>query len=687
MLCLGTVSGVMGTSAAGAATSGRTILAGSVLSAQARQHPAGAVSKSARVDFNLVLNLRDRAAAVALLRAVSTPGSASYRHYLTTTQWESRFSPSAKTVSTARAWLRSQGFAVSGVSKDRMTISASGTAAQVEKAFGTSLGYFKVAGHTVRLATRAMSVPASIAGSVVGAMGVNQSIARPAVAATAASSAASAASQASSKINFPPPPAAFLASPPCGSFYNQKIATVKPSFGHGYPNKVPYNVCGYKPGQFRSAYNVGSATGQGATVAIVNAYGSATIASDSTRYFRMNDPGNPFANAHLSQVLAAPFTHQAVCGASGWLTEQAIDVQSVHSVARHAHIVYVGARSCFNSDLFKADQRVVDNRLADVLTNSFGSPSGDVLIDRAERTANDNLFLMAGSIGMTVSFSTGDDGDNFDLTGISAPSFPASSPFVTAVGGTSLQIGRSGKVIGQVGWATGRSFKCTANAVGTLPGCTKSALNTWLPVSYDGGSGGYTSYNYAQPWYQAPVVPASLASRNEFAIGSAAPMRVIPDISLDADPSTGFLIGLRQTFPNGTVRYSQPRFGGTSLASPLLAGVIANVDGLQRASGGSDVGFINPTIYRLVRSPGGISDVLPGGKQAQLRVDHAIFETGGKGSITSFRQLTYEGPITFCDGAGNCATRDNTLSTAKGYDSMTGLGSPGPHFITDLGKS
>ena len=58
-------------------------------------------------------------------------------------------------------------------------------------------------------------------------------------------------------------------------------------------------------------------------------------------------------------------------------------------------------------------------------------------------------------------------------------------------------------MIGQVGWATGRSFKCTANAVGTLPGCTKSALNTWLPVSYDGGSGGYTSYNYAQPWYQA----------------------------------------------------------------------------------------------------------------------------------------------------------------------------------------
>jgi hypothetical protein len=77
---------------------------------------------------------------------------------------------------------------------------------------------------------------------------------------------------------------------------------------------------------------------------------------------------------------------------------------------------------------------------------------------------------------------------------------------------------------------------------------------------------------------------------------------------------------------------------------------------------------------------------LPGGKQGQLRVDHAFtyFGPGAKGVLYSFRELTYEGPIMFCDGTGNCATRDNTLSTAKGYDSMTGLGSPGPQFLADL---
>ena len=161
--------------------------------------------------------------------------------------------------------------------------------------------------------------------------------------------------------------------------------------------------------------------------------------------------------------------------------------------------------------------------------------------------------MLADSTGMTVLFSSGDNGDNFDSFGLSSADYPPSSPYVTAVGGTSLKIGANGQQTGQLGWATGRSFKCTANVVGGIPGCTKSAVGTWLPVTYDGGSGGFTSYNYTQPCYQAGVVPSSLALRNENILGPI-PMRVEPDISMDADPATGFLIGLHETFPNGTVR-------------------------------------------------------------------------------------------------------------------------------------
>jgi subtilase family serine protease len=674
---------VVSTAPLGAAAASPRPTAGlSSLQATMRQHEVAAVAKSARVSFELVLRLRDAAGAQALLKAVSTPGSSRYRHYVTTAQWEARFSPTASAVKSARNWLRSQGFQVGRTAKDRITIPASGTASQVEKAFGTGLAYYRVRGHSIRLTTGTASVPRSISGVAVGAMGLDQTYAMPADASAPGAATASARSAAKTS-QFPPAPAAFITSPPCGSYYNQKFTTVRPPFGNGYPTTVPFEVCGYKPAQFRSAYNVGSYTGKGATVAIVDAYGSATIAADATEYYKINDPGDPFASADLSQHFATPFTNETLCGASGWLTEQAIDVESVHDMATGAHIVYAGAKSCLDTDLFNADQYVIDNHLADVVTNSWGDAAGDVLDPSSYRTAFDDLLQLAGSTGMTMLYSTGDDGDNFDVTGISAPSYPADSPYATGVGGTSLEIGSNGQRIRELGWSTGRSFLCTANGENVLPDCTKSTLGTWGPVSFDGGSGGYTSYNYEEPYYQVPVVPAALADRVEDVSGF--PGRVIPDISMDADPSTGLLIGLHEIFPDGKDVYGQTRYGGTSVASPLLAGVIADVDAASAAAHRGDVGFINPAIYRLSTEPGAIYDVVPGGDQAQLRVDHAFtYITGAKGVLYSFREITYEGPITFCDGTGNCVTRDQTLSTAKGYDSMTGLGSAGPDFISDL---
>jgi subtilase family serine protease len=686
LLCAATVSGIAGATAASAAPGGRKPLDGSMITASARKHPAGAVSKSAAVNFEVVLKLRNAAAAQALVTAVSTPGSASYRHYLTSAQWEARFSPAAAEVSTARSWLASEGFKVGATSRDRITISASGTAAQVEKAFGTSLGNYRVNGKVIRLASKQMSVPASVSGSVVGALGINQTVATTDTAASRAASArtvATARALAGANGVFPPAPAAFITARPCGKYFGQKSTTLRPPFGQGYANTVPDQVCGYKPGQFRSAYHVGSAsTGKGVTVAIIDAYGSATIRGDATRYFAQNDPGNPFSNSHFSQLLATPFQNQTLCDASSWLVEQAIDVEAVHSTAPNAHILYVGAQDCLNG-LFNAEQAVIDNHLADVVTNSWGDDAGDLLDDVATKTAYDDLFLMADSTGMTVQFSSGDNGDNFNLFGFSSPDYPAVSPLITAVGGTSLKIGRRGRQTGQLGWATGRSFKCTANVVGGVPGCTKSTVGTWLPVSFDGGSGGFTSYDYTQPSYQQGVVPASLATRNSALTGSTL-MRVEPDISMDADPSTGFLIGLHQTFPNGVAKYSQTRYGGTSLASPLLAGVIADAD----QAAGSALGLINPAIYALHGQSSAIDDIVPGGKQGMFRRDLAsTYVPGAKGFISQFREVTYEGVITYCDGTGNCATRPNTLSTAPGYDSMTGLGSIGPSFVSDLAKS
>ena len=77
----------------------------------------------------------------------------------------------------ARTWLRKQGFVVGAVPKDRLFVSASGSASRVEQAFGVSLGYYQVNGRTVRLAHGALSIPASLAGVVSGVVGVNEYLA------------------------------------------------------------------------------------------------------------------------------------------------------------------------------------------------------------------------------------------------------------------------------------------------------------------------------------------------------------------------------------------------------------------------------------------------------------------------------------------------------------------------------
>ena len=154
---------------------------------------------------------------------------------------------------------------------------------------------------------------------------------------------------------------------------------------------------------------------------------------------------------------------------------------------------------------------------------------------------------------------------------------------------------------------------------------------------------------------------------------------------MDADAQSGMLIGLTQTFPNG-VYYDQFKEGGTSLASPLLAGVIA--DAVQAAGGG--FGFLNPVLYKAyVQKPAAFNDVLPPAQPhsaAVIRVNYVNSVDASDGYNVSLRTINYAGPETYCDATGNCATRLVTLTTAPGFDGLTGLGSIGSKFIPTISK-
>jgi subtilase family serine protease len=673
------VAALVASAPAGAAPgqASRVALRDSASPAAATSPSVGAVPGSSAIDFQVELRLPNLQGAQAFARTVSTPGSAAYGHYLTPAQWEQRFSPSPATVGRVTAFLEHSGFNVLGASADRMAIFATGTIAQVQRAFATSLSYHQVDGSKLRLADRDLSVPTDIAGSVAGVAGISDVRAHPDDVTGAPTSGQTGSTPATSSLE---QPAGFRVASPCGTYYGEKIDTKLAPFGSGYPSDPPWAVCGYTPPQLRSAYDLSGADGSGVTVAVVDAYASPSILSDAQEYASLNDPTHPLAGSQFSQRLAGSFTDQAPCGgAPGWYGEETLDVEAVHAMAPGAHILFAGARNCNEQELDDAVRGIVDGHLASVITNSYGDDGGDVLDDDGTRAATDNVLMMAAGTGVSVLFSSGDGGDEFTTVGAVLADYPASSPWATAVGGTTLQIGAAGQRIGEFGWSTARSFLCTDFYV-KAGGCTDASLGKWLPIdeALDGGSGGGTSYVYPQPFYQRGVVPAALSQRNAAVLGND-PMRVEPDISMDADPATGFLVGETQTFPNG-VYYDQYRIGGTSVSSPLLAGVIARAD----ETAGHPLGFVNPSLYSLYGHPNAIYDVLAAGKQDMSRADYTNSITPDDGYLYSTRIIDYEGQEQFCTDNLTCSTRDVALSTAPGFDSMTGLGAPTGNFVDEL---
>jgi subtilase family serine protease len=660
----------------------RIMLRGSAVPSAERAHPAGAVAAKSKVSFDVVLKLRNASGARAFVRAVSSPGSRQFRHYLSDAAWVAKYGPTSSALTRVEKWLRANYFTVTSVPKDRLFVAASGTAQRVERTFGVKLGYYMVTGHRVRLANGALSIPESMTSAMTGTVGINQSVATTGLTQTGATKAAQSAKPAQE----PGPPAGFRNPQPCSKYWGQKTDTADSgSLYAPYTAPLPYDICGYLPAQLRGGYGLNHSVnsgndGAGVTMAIVDAYDSPTLLSDAQLYFRLNDPTHLLSSSQFTNIPPATVDDEAECGGSGWYPEQALDVESSHSMAPGANIQFVGAQDCFDSSLLAAENTAITNG-ASVVSNSWGDTMGDLFEDVSAHTAFDNTFMLAASTGVSILFSSGDDGDNFADFGLAVPDYPASSPFVTAVGGTSLEVGASKSRLAEYGWSTAKQTLCAPSAA---PPTCGSATTPTGKLNWQAGGGGGTSYYYNQPYYQAPVVPSALALRNE-AIFGPVPLRVIPDISMDADAQTGMLIGLTQTFPDGTY-YDQFKEGGTSLASPLLAGVIADTD----QAAGLPIGFLNPALYSAyLKYPSAFFDVqAPTNPNAAavIRVDYGNTVDATDGYIVSLRVLNYAGPETYCDGTGNCATRPVTLTATPGFDSLTGLGSVGPRFIALLSR-
>ena len=613
-------------------------------------HPAWAVP-SARmtalaagtVTANVYLAGQDQAGLASYATAVSTPGNAMYGRYLTAAQVRAQYGPTAAQISAVQDWLSSAGLTVSKVVPGiGGYVQAQGTLAQATSAFGTSFGVYR---GPDKLADRApaetATVPAALASDVLDVSGLDTAkhFVTPA-------------------DTLPPPGPNFWVAPPCSQYYAQKIAFNEPS---AFGIKQPYTNCGYTPRQIRGAYNVSDSgmTGRGQSIAIVDAYASPTMLSDANQYAAATGD-RPFRPGQYTQDLASNFTLTAAnqCDAPGWYGEESLDVEAAHGMAPNASVTYVGAASCTDQDLLAALALIVDNHTASIVSNSWGEPwDGATLVPDYEQ-----VFQAGAAEGIGFNFSSGDSGYESPAEDPGSDTiqvdWPDSSPFVTAVGGTSLAIGRFSNYEFETSWGT---------LIDPLSADGKSWQNTppgIYPDGYDGSGGGGVSVFFNQPGYQAHVVPTQMALTLPNGAIATQPMRVVPDVAALADPSTGFLVGQTDLQPDGTTfAFSLSRIGGTSVASPIFAGIEADA---QQAAG-HPLGFANPAIYQRFGTAAyhDVTDHPFGpGFLAEVRNNYTNSATKALPLVTFLRTLGVNG-----EGAA-------ALPAIRGFDTSTGVGSP-----------
>ena len=620
----------------------RTAIAGTHPAWATAARRAGTQAVSAgTVSARIYLAGQDEAGLTAYATAVSTPGNALYGHYLTPAQVRARFGPTIGQIDAIQAWVRSAGLKVTGAdSQLGGYVSVSGSVQAARQAFSVSFGMFTAPnGRAYRAPEQAATAPGSVAGDILAVSGLDTAphLAKPAL---------------------PPPGPNYWVAPPCSTYYGQKIATGEPK---AYGKHQPWNNCGYTQRQIRDAYGVAKSgmTGRGQTVAVVDAYASPTMLADANEFAKVTGD-RPFRRGQYAQHLLRPFTLAAAneCDAPGWYGEESLDVEAVHGQAPGANVRFVGAASCQDSDLASALAYIVNNHVASIVSNSWGGPADQAVITNVF----DLIFKAGAAEGIGFNFSSGDRGyespaEDPGSDKIQAD-YPTSSPWVTSVGGTSLAIGQRGRYEFETSWGT-LSNELAANGTSWSsppPGA--------YPDGYDGSSGGGTSTQYKQPFYQRGVVPYRLSHRLPGGTTSKSAMRVVPDVSALADPSTGMLVGETTLQPNGTsYAFSLSRIGGTSVACPTFAGIEADAQQAAR----HPLGFADPVIYRRYGTSA-FRDV----------TDHPL----GPGYLAEVRNnytngATKQGPLlTFLRTLGIDGEGAAALHATKGYDDATGVGSP-----------
>ena len=347
-----------------------------------------------------------------------------------------------------------------------------------------------------------------------------------------------------------------------------------------------FGVSCYSPAQLQAAYNLKplyarGQTGAGRTIAIVDSFGSPTIADDLAKFDADFGLPAPPTLKIIQPVGQVPPFDPSNADMVGWALETSLDVEYAHAIAPGANILLVETPVAETEgetgfpEIIRAENYVIDHHMADVITQSFGATE-DTFKSAASLQSLRSAFANAALHGVTVLASSGDNGatdyqlDQQTLYDHQVNSWPSSDPLVTSVGGTQLHLDADGNRL--------------------------APDNVWNDTALgpDGAGGGGPSHVFARP-------PFQLATRT-----GAGDARATPDISMSAAQDGGALVYL--SAPGARPGYHV--VGGTSEASPLFSGVVA----IAAQIAGHPLGDLNPRLYALgaLGDRAGIVDVTRG---------------------------------------------------------------------------
>ena len=611
----------------------------------------GRIQPATAINLTVHLNMHDQQAFDQAVANLYKPGSPTYHHWMTRSDIAG-YAPTAAEVQTVVGALKANGLSVLSVSPDNLAIRVRGAASGVESAFQTQIHQFSRQGKTFH----ANVTPATLAGAagtlVRGVTGLTNFPLQSALKYQVDPKTGQRIMPQQSGTGF-----SGIATNNC--FADPSAVTLTTSgsdlplavyVGNTYTIDTVNSVCSWTPAQLQAHYGLASAysqglDGTGQTIVIIDGPADGALLQSDAALFASLAGLSPVTSSNLTVLYPDGQPTQLALEFDNWQSEASLDVEWAHAIAPGAHIV-VEIMPSEDWDEFEfAIDYARENGLGNVISNSYGTPEG--LFGTQTVLGFDQVLETAAAAGIAVNFASGDSGDY----GTGSPSgggtsYPASSAYVTAVGGTSIGIPNGTATGADVGWGNDITYLSFG------PG---QVLDPPLSEGFIDGSGGGSSGFFSKPTWQGSLP------------GTA---RLVPDVAALADPYTG-AVYVEGGAPDAGI-------GGTSLACPIFSALWAIAD----QAVGQSLGQAAPLLYQLPSST--INDVVP--VSSDTNVTGIVVDSNGETdyssdslmsplyTTTQYYTVLWSRPFAPGVYVAFSFGTDTSLTVTPGWDNVTGLG-------------